>query len=271
MLQQVEAFDYVFRLRFRASLISFSILSLPVLVLNLSLWLFLSSHWGALIMALLFQVSEPFPLAIVLSNNYSLLAHRLPKIHLGKTLMHSSSISRTYCARRLHFSSTPCMIRTEMVLILSVDTHSVSVRVPPPQFLMASGLTSLITMHPPNLSSLVRETLGMITFLGRKFLAWVISRSTHLFHLLFSRYVDAVMTIPKGTLFPMCGMNLAFDRELIGPAMYFGLMGDGQPIGRYDDMWAGWCIKVLNSSTLLKRNSPKKYMLFSTTLNLFKF
>ncbi|KAH9770025.1 UDP-arabinopyranose mutase [Citrus sinensis] len=59
-----------------------------------------------------------------------------------------------------------------------------------------------------------------------------------------SRYVDAVMTIPKGSLFPMCGMNLAFDRELIGPAMYFGLMGDGQPIGRYDDMWAGWCAKV---------------------------
>ena len=44
----------------------------------------------------------------------------------------------------------------------------------------------------------------------------------------------------------MCGMNLAFNRELIGPAMYFGLMGDGQPIGRYDDMWAGWCMKVLN-------------------------
>lgn len=52
------------------------------------------------------------------------------------------------------------------------------------------------------------------------------------------------MTIPKGTLFPMCGMNLAFNRELIGPAMYFALMGDGQPIGRYDDMWAGWCVKV---------------------------
>ncbi|KAF7019532.1 hypothetical protein CFC21_032697 [Triticum aestivum] len=32
-------------------------------------------------------------------------------------------------------------------------------------------------------------------------------------------------------------MNLAFDRELISPSMYFGLMGDGQPIGRYDDMW----------------------------------
>lgn len=59
-----------------------------------------------------------------------------------------------------------------------------------------------------------------------------------------TRYVDAVMTIPKGTLYPMCGMNLAFDRMLIGPAMYFGLMGEGQPIGRYDDMWAGWCSKV---------------------------
>ena len=48
----------------------------------------------------------------------------------------------------------------------------------------------------------------------------------------------------QGTLFPMCGMNLAFNRELIGPAMYFGLMGDLQPLGRYDDMWAGWCVKV---------------------------
>ncbi|KAL4319392.1 hypothetical protein GQ457_18G024440 [Hibiscus cannabinus] len=43
-------------------------------------------------------------------------------------------------------------------------------------------------------------------------------------------YVDAIMTVPKGTLFPMCGTNLAFDRELIGPAMYFGLMAtDTQP------------------------------------------
>jgi reversibly glycosylated polypeptide / UDP-arabinopyranose mutase len=56
---------------------------------------------------------------------------------------------------------------------------------------------------------------------------------------------EIVTTVPRGTLFPMCGMNLAFDRALIGPAMYFGLMGAGQPIGRYDDMWAGWCVKVI--------------------------
>ncbi|GAY56264.1 hypothetical protein KPL70_011880 [Citrus sinensis] len=40
----------------------------------------------------------------------------------------------------------------------------------------------------------------------------------------------------------MCAMNLAFNRELIGPAIYFALMGNGQPIGRYDDMWAGWYV-----------------------------
>ena len=52
------------------------------------------------------------------------------------------------------------------------------------------------------------------------------------------------MGLRQGTLYPMCGMNLAFNRETIGPAMYFGLMGEGQPLGRYDDMWAGWCTKV---------------------------
>jgi len=60
-----------------------------------------------------------------------------------------------------------------------------------------------------------------------------------------TEYVDIVQTIPSDTLYPMCGMNLAFNRELIGPAMYFGLMGEGYPWGRYDDMWAGWCSKVI--------------------------
>lgn len=59
------------------------------------------------------------------------------------------------------------------------------------------------------------------------------------------RHVDCVLTVPSGSLYPMCGMNLAFDRKIIGPAMWFGLMGRGQPLGRYDDMWAGWCSKVV--------------------------
>jgi Reversibly glycosylated polypeptide len=37
---------------------------------------------------------------------------------------------------------------------------------------------------------------------------------------------------------PMCGMNLAFRREL-APLMYFPRMGDGTPFRRFDDIWGG--------------------------------
>ncbi|KAL8231446.1 hypothetical protein R6Q57_001224 [Mikania cordata] len=84
-----------------------------------------------------------------------------------------------------------------------------------------------------------------------------------------TRYVDAVMTIPKGVLFPMSGMNLAFDRHLIGPAMYFGLMGDGQPIGRYDDMWAGWCVKVICDHLGLGIKTGLPYIWHSKASNPF--
>ncbi|KAG6429807.1 hypothetical protein SASPL_107860 [Salvia splendens] len=83
------------------------------------------------------------------------------------------------------------------------------------------------------------------------------------------RYVDAVLTIPKGTLFPMCGMNLGFNRDLIGPAMYFGLMGDGQPIGRYDDMWAGWCTKVICDHLNLGIKTGLPYIWHSKASNPF--
>lgn len=84
-----------------------------------------------------------------------------------------------------------------------------------------------------------------------------------------TRYVDAVMTIPKGTLFPMCGMNLAFDRAAIGPAMYFGLMGEGQPWGRYDDMWAGWCVKVIADHLALGVKTGLPYIWHSKASNPF--
>ena len=48
--------------------------------------------------------------------------------------------------------------------------------------------------------------------------------------------------VPRG-FFPMCGMNLAFRREMT-PAMYFMLMGSDvneqrYPFDRFDDIWAG--------------------------------
>jgi hypothetical protein len=37
---------------------------------------------------------------------------------------------------------------------------------------------------------------------------------------------------------PMCGMNVAFRRE-IAPLMYFPRMGEGSPFRRFDDIWCG--------------------------------
>jgi reversibly glycosylated polypeptide/UDP-arabinopyranose mutase len=60
--------------------------------------------------------------------------------------------------------------------------------------------------------------------------------------------------VPYGKLFPMCGMNLAFRRELL-PVMYFGLQGHAYtpdmtalqklPFDRFDDIWAGVFAKLV--------------------------
>ena len=55
-------------------------------------------------------------------------------------------------------------------------------------------------------------------------------------------WLHEVKTVPQG-MFPMCGMNLAFRREMT-PAMYFMLMGHGADgihwgFDRFDDIWAG--------------------------------
>jgi len=42
--------------------------------------------------------------------------------------------------------------------------------------------------------------------------------------------------IPKGVFYPMCGMNVAFQRKLL-PCMYWAPMGDG--IDRFADIWCG--------------------------------
>lgn len=52
------------------------------------------------------------------------------------------------------------------------------------------------------------------------------------------------MTIPVGSYFPMCGMNLAFRKAAI-PALYFLLMGKDQPYDRFGDIWAGVILKKI--------------------------
>lgn len=44
--------------------------------------------------------------------------------------------------------------------------------------------------------------------------------------------------IPVGQFWSLCGMNLCFHRDFT-PAMYFPLMGEGQPYRRFDDIWCG--------------------------------
>lgn len=50
------------------------------------------------------------------------------------------------------------------------------------------------------------------------------------------------MVIPRYNFFPMCGMNLAWRRDLT-PALYFGLFGPDYGFDQFDDIWAGVLVK----------------------------
>ncbi|EOY10404.1 Alpha-1,4-glucan-protein synthase family protein, putative [Theobroma cacao] len=63
-----------------------------------------------------------------------------------------------------------------------------------------------------------------------------------------SRYVDAVITVPAGALAPISGINIAFDREVVGPALVPALRLAGE--GKFSwetmkDIWSGMCVKVV--------------------------
>ena len=87
--------------------------------------------------------------------------YRLLRILLERISMHLSSTLRISFVHPLHFFSTPFMTLTEKVLISSVDTLLVFVRVPPLLFLMASGSIYLIMMLQHSLSNPSRGTPGM--------------------------------------------------------------------------------------------------------------
>lgn len=63
-----------------------------------------------------------------------------------------------------------------------------------------------------------------------------------------SRFVDAVMTVPVRTLMPVSGVNIAFNRELAGAAMFPGLRLAAEGKLRWEtveDIWCGLCVKVV--------------------------
>ncbi|KAH0994509.1 hypothetical protein GBA52_018373 [Prunus armeniaca] len=63
-----------------------------------------------------------------------------------------------------------------------------------------------------------------------------------------SRYVDAVMTVPVRSLMPVSGINIAFNREVVGPALFPALRLAGEGKLRWEtveDIWSGMCVKVI--------------------------
>lgn len=80
---------------------------------------------------------------------------------------------------------------------------------------------------------------------------------------------EMVVTVPAGSFFPLCSMNVAFDRELIGPAMMQGLMGDGQPWARYDDMFSGWAAKSISDHLGIGIKSGMPYIKHNKASNPF--
>ncbi|KAL0340810.1 UNVERIFIED_CONTAM: putative UDP-arabinopyranose mutase 5 [Sesamum radiatum] len=63
-----------------------------------------------------------------------------------------------------------------------------------------------------------------------------------------SRYVDAVLTVPARAMLPLSGINIAFNNELIGPALLpaFRLAKEGKfRWETVEDIWTGMCAKVV--------------------------
>ncbi|KAK6911263.1 Reversibly glycosylated polypeptide family [Dillenia turbinata] len=63
-----------------------------------------------------------------------------------------------------------------------------------------------------------------------------------------NRYVDAVMTVPARSMMPISGINIAFDRGVIGPAFFPGLRLAGEGKVRWEtmeDIFSGMCVKVI--------------------------
>jgi reversibly glycosylated polypeptide/UDP-arabinopyranose mutase len=63
-----------------------------------------------------------------------------------------------------------------------------------------------------------------------------------------SQYVDATMTVPARALLPISGINIAFERELVGPALIPSLRLSREGKVRWEtmeDIWSGMCVKVV--------------------------
>uniref|UniRef100_A0A9I9D2P4 UDP-arabinopyranose mutase 5 n=1 Tax=Cucumis melo TaxID=3656 RepID=A0A9I9D2P4_CUCME len=78
-----------------------------------------------------------------------------------------------------------------------------------------------------------------------------------------TRIVDAVLTIPVGAMLPVSGINIAFDREVVGPALCPALRLAGEGKFRWEtmeDIWCGLCVKVTCDHLKLGVKSGQPYV-----------
>jgi hypothetical protein len=75
-------------------------------------------------------------------------------------------------------------------------------------------------------------------------------------------------TIPRGSYFPMCSMNLAW-RTQFTPAMYFLLMGPEYAFDRFGDIWAGVLAKRIADHLGLTVNSGSPGVIHERASNVF--
>lgn len=63
-----------------------------------------------------------------------------------------------------------------------------------------------------------------------------------------TRYVDAVLTVPLRAMMPVSGINIGFNRRVLGPALVPALHLKGEGKQRWEtmeDIWCGMCAKVV--------------------------
>lgn len=85
-----------------------------------------------------------------------------------------------------------------------------------------------------------------------------------------TKYIDATISVPYGVLYSMSSANLAFNRDLIGPAFMQGLMGDGQPLANYEDIFSGWASKKIGDHIGIGTKSGAPYIRQNKTNNPFR-
>lgn len=86
--------------------------------------------------------------------------------------------------------------------------------------------------------------------------------------------ISEIVTLPEtrvlsiGQYTPICGMNMAFKRE-ITPLCYFALSGDGVPYGRFDDIWFGVICKKICDHLGFMITCGKPYVVHSKVSDVF--